>query len=165
MKVNIRETKTQEDIPAKISKAIKKDMPLKKHKWLFNWQELFLEKHAEFYKLTLIDDESAVQGIIMLKVENGKMLFMKNLEISPLNYGSKGKYEKIAGCLIAFACKKSFNLAKGNYNGFLLFESKTDLIQLYINKYRAKRISGKNLYIDQLASKKLIEEYLNINMV
>lgn len=52
MKITIRETKTGNEIPAQILKADKKDMPLKKNGWQFNWRELYRDEETMFYKLT-----------------------------------------------------------------------------------------------------------------
>ena len=66
----------------------------------------------------------------------------------------------MAGCLIAFACRQSFKL-ESNYKGFLTFESKTKLIDWYIEKYNAKIAIGQKIYIEPKDGQKLINEYLN----
>ena len=69
------------------------------------------------------------------------------------------KYDYLAGCLIAFACKESFKL-KVDYKGFLTFMSKTSLIQWYSKKYRAKVGLGHRMYIDSENGLKLIQKNL-----
>ncbi len=73
-----------------------------------------------------------------------------------------GKYDHVVGCLISFAALKSFELGKGNYVGFLVFESKTALIELYQEKYGATLAMGKRMFIDDITAASLIQEYLNI---
>jgi hypothetical protein len=64
--------------------------------------------------------------------------------------------------LIAFACKKSFELGKGHYLGFLSFDSKTELISLYQDKYGATWAMGQKMFIGPANGKKLMEKYLGI---
>jgi len=80
------------------------------------------------------------------------------------NYGSNGKYENIAGCLIAFACFKSVELGKNSYEGYLTFESKTALIDFYRNKYGATLTMGQRMFIDPHIGKKLVKDYLNLEI-
>ncbi len=51
------------------------------------------------------------------------MLIMDLLEIATHNIGKTKKYDDVAACLIAFACRESFTL-EGNYKGYLSFVSK-----------------------------------------
>ena len=89
------------------------------------------------------------------------MLIMDLVEIAPHNIGRKNKrYDYVAGCLIAFACRETFKL-ENNYKGFLTFESKTKLIEWYIENYYAKIAMGQKMYIEPNDGQKLIEEYLN----
>lgn len=89
------------------------------------------------------------------------MLIMELLEIAPHNIGSKSKkYDYVAGCLIAFACRKSFQIV-GDYKGFLTFVSKTELIEWYIAKYGATLTLGQRMYIDSDVGLVLIDKYLN----
>jgi hypothetical protein len=137
-------------------------MPLKKDGWQFTWKKLAKIEGAQFYKITLKESPSKLEGLLMITLINDEMLYMNNLELAPHNYGSKGKYENVAGCLIAFACKKSFELGRGNYLGFLSFDSKTELISLYEEKYGAILAMGQKMFIDPGQGRKLMEKYLNI---
>ena len=163
MKITIRETKTGKEISAQILKANKKDMPLKKDGWQFSWRKLYKDEDAMFFKLVLTKSKE-VQGMLMLKLENDNLLTMKDIEIAPHNFGSKGKFDNVAGCLIAFACLKSFELGKGNYNGFLSFESKTSLIELYEKKYGAIIAWGQRMFFDKITGTLLIEKYLKLSL-
>lgn len=90
------------------------------------------------------------------------MLIMDLLEIAPHNIGQNKRYYNAAACLIAFACRESFKL-ETNYKGYLIFVSKSGLVEFYINKYGANLTFGQKMYFDSNAAKKLIEKYLNFN--
>lgn len=115
---------------------------------------------AKLYKLVL-EDDLTLQGMLMLTLVNDEMLYMNNIEVAPQNYGSQGKYDKVAGCLIAFACLKSFEMGKDYYKGYLTFQSKTDLITFYQKKYGAVIAGGHRMFIEPNVGTQLIEEYLN----
>lgn len=160
MKVQVIDTFNDKKVNASIEKATRKDMPLKKNGWQFTWRTLYKTEGAVFYKLTLEDDE-VIQGMLMLSLMNGEMLYMNNVEIAPHNYGSKGKYENVAGCLIAYGCLKSFELGQNYYKGYLTFQSKTKLIPLYEKKYGAILAMGQRMFIEPKAGLKLIDKYLH----
>jgi len=160
MEIQILEIRKRKKIKALIEKAKSKDMPIKKNGWQFRWRTLYKVEGADFYKLTLKDESSEIQGILMLSVMNEEMLYMNNIEIAPHNIGSKGKYDNVAGCLIAYACQKSFELGKNTYRGYLTFESKTQLIPIYKRKYGAKLAMGQRMFIEPDTGLRLIEQYL-----
>lgn len=99
----------------------------------------------------------------MLSVMYSEMLYMNNIEVVPHNFGKNGKYNHVAGALIAYACMKSFELGKNNYRGYLTFESKTELITLHQNKYKATLAMGQKMFIDPESGLKLMKTYLNLN--
>lgn len=135
------------------------EIPLKKDGWSFNWRELSKEKKSRMFILRTIGLNPSVEGALQLKTEN-EMLIMNVLEIAPHNIGRKNKkYDYVAGCLIAFACKESFKL-KSTYKGFLTFMAKTSLINWYSTKYGASIGLGQRMYIDSGKGLKLINEYL-----
>ncbi|MGK0363645.1 MAG: hypothetical protein ACI85O_000698 [Saprospiraceae bacterium] len=147
-------------VEAEIVKASSKDMPFKKDGWNFNWRSIIKKEETETYVLRLKSNPSAIQGVLHLKKQEG-MLIMELVEIAPHNIGQKSKrYEYIAGCLIAYACKETFKL-ETNYKGFLSFEAKTRLIDWYKEKYYAKIAMGHKMYIEPEDGIVLINEYLN----
>jgi len=146
-------------VKAEIVVPEQNEIPLKKDGWNFNWRQLSKDQNTRMFVLKTIGLNPSVEGALQLKVEN-EMLIMNNLEIAPYNIGRKNKkYDYVAGCLIAFACKESFKL-KGDYKGFLTFMSKTSLMQWYSKKYGAKVGLGQRMYIDSENGLKLIQEYL-----
>lgn len=163
MEVKITEFTTGSDINVIIETANRKDMPARKNGWQFTWRTLYKTEGATFYKLSL-KDSGEVQGMLMLSVMAEEMLYMNNIEVAPHNFGSKGKYENVAGCLIAYACLKSFELGQNNYTGYLTFDSKTKLIPFYEQKYSATWTMGQKMYIAPNIGLKHIEKYLNRKM-
>ncbi len=78
------------------------------------------------------------------------------LELSRENRGDFKVYDRLAGCLIAFACKLSF---KEGFNGFVSLIPKTVLISHYMRKYFFSPM-GAQLYVDGEISITLITDYL-----
>ena len=157
--VYILDTKSSRLIEADIVVAERKNVPLKKNGWNFNWKQLVQEQDAHTFILKTIELPQSVEGALHLKVESG-MLIMDAVEIAPHNIGrNKKRYDYVAGCLIAFACRESFKL-EGSYKGFLTFVSKTNLIKWYSEKYGATLALGQRMFIDSEAGEKLINKYL-----
>jgi len=163
MNIVLRNTKTGKEKKGVISKVSKKYLPLKKDGWQFNWRQLYKIEGAEIYKLSTEENPKIIEGMLMITIFNEEMVFMNNVEVAPHNYGNKGIYKEVAGCLIAFSCIESFERGKGGYNGFLSFDSKTKLIELYQYKYGAKIAMGNKMYFDPIAGKALMRKYLNID--
>lgn len=146
-------------VNAEIVAAERKEAPLKKDGWNFNWRQLIQEENSRTYFLKTIEPLPGIEGALHLKIEN-TMLIMDVLEIAPHNIGQRSKkYDYVAGCLIAFASRESFKL-EGNYKGFLTFVSKTALMKWYSEKYGAVVALGQRMYIDDLVGQWLIKEYL-----
>lgn len=162
MKINILEKKTNLEKKAEIKKIEKKELPLKKDGWNFNWKELYKVEGSIIYKITLDEIPNQIEGILMLTMFNEEILFMNNIELAPHNIGKNKKYDNVAGCLLAYGCRESFEKGKGNYNGFLSFDCKTELIELYQNKYGAAIAMGHKMFFDPESGKQLMKKYLGI---
>ena len=146
-------------IKSEIVPIDKGKIPLKKDGWNFNWRQLSKEKNGQTFFLRTINSPNQVEGALQLKFEYD-MLVMGALELAPQNIGQKNKrYDYVAGCLIAFACRESFKI-EGDYKGFLTFVSKTNLIEWYAKKYGAELALGQRMFIDWENGEKLIEKYL-----
>lgn len=157
--LNILDVANNKLIGAEIIAAELKTVPLIKEGWEFNWRQLAREKDGHTFILKTTESPQSVEGALLLKIGN-EMLIMDTLEIVPHNIGrANKKYDYVAGCLIAFACRESFKL-EGAYQGYLTFFAKTNLIQWYIDKYDAEVASGQQMFIDSETGIKLINEYL-----
>ena len=145
---------------AEISIATKIELPKRKENWKFNWKSLY-EENSMIYKLNYEED---IQGLLKMSLVEEGYYEMKNLELSPKNYGSKGKYGKVTGCLLAYACLLTFELNPGKYQGFLSFKSKGELITHYESMYRAELVFRDRMIISPPNGIQLIKEYLNIEI-
>ncbi len=155
----ILETANNRLVEAEIILAKSNDMPLKKDDWNFNWRQLFKEHNTQTFILRTKQPPHSIEGVLHLMSEN-EMLVMDVLEIAPGNIGRRNKkYDNVAGCLVAFACRESFKI-EGAYKGYLTFVSKTNLIEWYINKYGAEKALGQRMFIDPAAGLSLIGKYL-----
>jgi len=159
VQVKIKNRRSKE-FTAQLETFEKADLKLLNKDWKFNWRELYKAK-ALFFKI-ILDEE--IQGIIKLEEENEAYYVLKNIEVAPWNYGSNGKYRNIADILISYACLKSFELNKGNYNGFLVFTSKGTLIEYYQEKYQAELIFRERMIINPKKGKQLILSNLKIDL-
>ncbi len=152
-------TKTKKRVKCSIVKLKTDKVPKKREGWKFNWHKALKESPKSTY--VLVDKEvNQIQGALQLKQDKG-MLIMELLELSPQNIGKKGKYQNVAGCLIAYACRESIKL-KTEYKGFVTFVSKTELIGWYKTKYFATQAIGQRMYIDPTSGNKLIKRYLEV---
>lgn len=127
---------------------------LKKNGWRFNWRSEFKYEDRELYKL-IVKSETNVQGLISLQpVEN--FIEMHLIETAPHNYGSTKKYRGVAGNLVAFACKMSFD---AGFEGFVGFTAKTQLINHYIETLGAELIFRNRMGISGDSAKRLVNSY------
>jgi len=153
-------------IEVEIVRATYADLPLVKDKWKFNWRLEFKNTDVEIYVLRQLGKSGReTEAIISLKLVtlNGKKhehIKINLLEVAPHNYRSNGQYSRVAGCLIAYGCEMSFTV-NNNYKGWLMFEAKTEIIDLYKNKYGAEATNLPLMCFSAKASMVLIEEYLN----
>ena len=165
MDVKLIDIVSGQEVSGIILPAEKADMPLKKQGWKFSWKQLYGIEGATYYKLCLKENVSEIQGLIMLTLMNQVMLYLNNIEVAPHNYGSGGRYENVAGGLLAYGCLQSFELGKDHYEGFLSFDSKTELIPLYVEKYGATHVMGQKMFFDPDAGRDLMKKYLNRSFI
>jgi len=105
-------------------------MPLKKDGWKFDWNKQIKANSTKTYVLKLKEHPHSIEGVLQLRIASD-MLIMDLIEVATHNFGSSNKkFDHVAGCLIAFACRESFKI-EGNYRGFLTFVSKTKLVEWY----------------------------------
>ncbi|MFZ4799942.1 MAG: hypothetical protein ACOYMA_20800 [Bacteroidia bacterium] len=81
---------------------------------------------------------------------------MNLLESAPFNIGKDKLYEGVAGNLVAYACKLSFQYG---FEGFVAFTSKTQLISHYEETLGAFHIGGHRMIITTDSAKILVEKY------
>jgi hypothetical protein len=139
---------------AEISLVKRRDLTVSVRKRFdFDWSK---ERDYEIYKITLVGHDT-ILGLMSLQViEQESRIEIKLLESAKENIGRKKMYDRVAGCLIAFACKLSFN--KG-FDGLISLIPKTVLVAHYIRKYQMLPM-GSHLAIKRDNALVLIQEYL-----
>lgn len=153
---SIENSITGDSFKTQVLELTSKDIKsLKKPDWLFDWKAAFKQSDKIVYKLIIADNANIIQGLISLQ-DRGDHIFMPLIESNKFNRGSKKVYFGVPGNLVAFACKLSFD--KG-YGGYVLFESKTKLIEHYQKSLGAHILFGNFMAIDTKAATKLIEQY------
>lgn len=103
----------------------------------------------------VIEGESIIQGLISLQpFEN--YIEMHLIETAPHNYGKLKKYMGVAGNMVAFACKMSYEYGFGGNLGFM---AKTRLIRHYIDAFGAEILFKNRMSISGKSAEKLVNSY------
>jgi len=133
--------------------------------WRFNFSKHSKKKDCETYILTTEKTPEIVEGCLIINTTNHYQVYMAFVEVAPHNKGKDKKYDRVAGCLIAFACRQSFIHEKEGYLAFDVREenkqNEIKLMTLYSQKYNAVRLEDSTtMIILPEGSEKLIDEYL-----
>lgn len=131
---------------------------LKKNGWNFDWKSELNNELNEVYKLTIINNPDIIQGLISIKKEDDH-IFINLLENAPFNVGKTKLYVGVAGNLVAYICKLSFQYG---FEGFVAFTAKTQLIKHYENTLGAYHFGGHKMIIPTHSAKLLVEKYFKI---
>ena len=127
---------------------------LKKDGWNFDWDKSF---GAISQKIAYLDDDK-IQGLVEFEeVPSSLYNIIYRIELAPENIGKNKRIDNIAGTLFAYVAKDSLD---AGFEGFVVFDSKTILLDHYVKKYGAQVLFGNRLYFDTKASKALIKKYL-----
>jgi hypothetical protein len=81
---------------------------------------------------------------------------MNLIESAQFNRGEDRMYEGVAGNLVAFACRLSF---QRGHEGYIAFHSKTQLIEHYSKTLKAKHHGNMLMVIDTHAAIELVDRY------
>jgi hypothetical protein len=136
--------------------AVKEGRQIKKLDSAFNWNEELKITSNKVYKLTTLNNPTIIHGLICL-TDKQDHIFMPLIESAKFNKGNKKLYRGVAGNLVAFACKTSFE--KG-YDGIVSFIAKTQLIEHYKASLGAKLFGGGNrMFIDTKEAYSLVKQY------
>jgi hypothetical protein len=130
----------------------------KKTGWQFDWKFELKQPERDVYKLTIVNNQSVIQGLISLEVK-ADHVYMHLVESAPFNKGKTKIYTGVPGNLVAFACKLSF---QRGHEGNISFISKTQLIQHYTDTLGAIHFGGRLMIINSTAALKLINKYFPI---
>lgn len=154
---SIENTVSGDSFQTEISTFTTKDLKqsAKKSGWQFNWKQELANNTREVYKLTIVNNPHIIQGLISftIKVDH---IYMNLIESAPFNLGRNKIYDGVAGNLVAFACKVSF---QRGFNGFLSFTAKTKLIEHYEKTLGAYHFGNNLMILETKASLILVEKY------
>ena len=129
----------------------------KKNGWLFDWKLELQYPERDVYKLTIVNNQTIIQGLISLEVKSDHV-YMHLVESAPFNKGKAKIYSGVPGNLVAFACKLSF---QRGHEGNVAFISKTQLINHYVESLGAIHFGGRLMIIDTSAALKLMNRYFS----
>ncbi|MCD9189551.1 MAG: hypothetical protein LUM44_24295 [Pyrinomonadaceae bacterium] len=153
---SIENSLTGEIFDTEITKITRQDKRLiKKSDWVFDWHLELKVSFKEVFKLTTLNNFDIIQGLIALE-DKKDHIFIHLLESAKFNKGKDKLYLGVAGNLVAFACKISF---EKNYEGFVAFDSKTALIKHYERSLGAKYFRGQRMFIETRAAEQLVVKY------
>ncbi len=154
---SIQNTISGDSFSTEVSLLTKADLKqiTKKNGWGFNWKIEFDNKIKEIYKLTIVNNSNIIQGLLSLTMETDHVL-MNLVESAPFNIGKKKLYEGVAGNLVAYACKVSF---QNGFEGFVAFDAKTKLIQHYEKTLGAYSFGGQRMIIPTQPAQILFDKY------
>ncbi|WP_276388983.1 hypothetical protein [Eudoraea chungangensis] len=168
MNVKILELATKSEIKSQIYLITKNKskLPSLNEGWRFNFNKYSKRKEYETYILTTDKTPEIIEGCLIIDTKSPYQVYMAFVEVSPHNRGNRKRYDRVTGCLIAFACKQSFIQGKEGYVAFDVHEEKEEneikLMKLYSQKYNAVRMENSTtMIILPEGSEKLINEFLN----
>ncbi len=138
-----------------ISKAENEDFKLlTKKRFSFSWKAF--KNLATVFKLQIKGEEDILGVIGLIDWPGEKRVEIKLLASSAENIGREKHYSRIAGCLIAFACRQA--VTKYGAEACVSLVPKTKLIGHYMGKYHMHN-AGWHLYLDGTNLIKLLKEY------
>ena len=154
---SILNTISGDSFQTEVSRFTLKDskQAIKKNGWDFDWKTELKNDVNEVYKLTIINNPEIIQGVMSVRKESDHV-FMNLLENAPFNIGRNKLYEGVAGNLVAYACKLSFQYG---FDGFVAFTAKTKLIDHYETSLGAYHFGGHRIIIETHAARLLVEKY------
>ncbi|MFT3793291.1 hypothetical protein [Flavobacterium sp.] len=150
------------------AKAVGATLPSVVDGWRFNFKKHSKSAGFETYVLVKEDTPNIIEGCLIFEMKNKTEPYMAFVEIAPHNQGKEKEYERVAGCLIAFACRLSFMKGDDVYRGWLAFdvleeqkEDEVKLMAMYSKKYKALKFGETSMVIPPDGGQKLIDEFLN----
>jgi hypothetical protein len=167
MNVKIIRVADKEFVDAEIIKGKSNKLPTFQDGWRFDFSKH--SKSIDTYSYILVCEETndVAEGCLIYKMKAKIEPYMAFIENAPHNIGENKKYDLIAACLIAFACRLSFIHGIGDYKGWLAFdvqeetkENQKKLMLMYSKKYYARKFSETTMLIMPEDGERLIEKYL-----
>ena len=168
MKVKIVKVDDGQKIAALIRKPGKTTLPSFTDGWRFNFNKHSRNKNYETYVLVCEETPEKIEGCLIFEMKGKVEPYMAYIEVAPHNRGRTKQNDRVAGCLVAFACRLSFTYGEGPYKGYLIFdvfeqnkEDEVKLMAVYSQKYGALKFTETTMVIIPDTGEKLIEQFLN----
>jgi hypothetical protein len=154
---SIQNTISGDSFQTEVSSFTTKDLKqtTKKNGWNFNWKKELSNNVREVYKLTIVNNPDIIQGVISFTVKTDH-IYLDLIESAPFNLGRNKIYEGVAGNLVAFACKVSF---QRGFDGFCSFTAKSKLIKHYEKTLGAYHFGNHLMILETKASSILVNKY------
>lgn len=127
----------------------------RKNGWNFNWKTEPDNNTREVYKLTIADNPNIIQRLINFAI-NADHVYTDLPENAPFNLVRNTLYEGVAGNLVAYACKISF---QHGFDSYISFTAKTRLFEHYQKTLHAITFGGQLMIINILAANISIDKY------
>lgn len=150
-----------------IRKGNVKEMPSMQTGWQFNFNKHIKLPNSQTYVLVTEEKPDIIEGCLVFQMQDKVVPYLAYVEIAPHNKSKPKRYDFVAGCLIAYACKLSFDQGKNHHQGYLTFdvmeekeEDQIKLMELYSTKYKAFKVAETTMLIIPKDGKALIELYL-----
>jgi hypothetical protein len=128
---------------------------LTKKRYHFPWKGW--KGKADLFKLCISGDEDILGVMALIDVPGDKRIEIKLLAVSVENTGNKKKYEGIAGCLIAYACREA--VKKYADQACVSLVPKTKLKAHYLDKYNMID-GGKQIFLEGKPLMNIVIKYL-----
>lgn len=148
---------TGDSFPTSIVLLSKDELKIlnKKTGWVFDWKSEFKFPERDVYKLTIVNNQNIIQGLLSLQIKNDHV-YIHLIESAPFNKGRVKVYSGIPANLVAFACQLSF---QRGHDGNVSFISKSQLVKHYEESLGAVHFGGRLMIIEKEAAIKLINNY------
>lgn len=121
-------------------------------RFAFDWRE----PKGSIFKLVQRGSQEILGLVSLIEQKEKESVEIELLEVSKENQGKDKQKDRIAGCLIAYACRLSVKLG---FDGWVYLFPKTELMKHYHTKYGFIPF-GVCMASDDLNSQKLIKTYL-----
>jgi hypothetical protein len=130
---------------------------LTKGRYSFRWKAL--KGEADIYK-SQIEKEEDILGVMgLVDVPEEERIEIKLLANSKENQGRNKIYDRVAGCMIAFACNLAAKKYKNDAGVSLI--PKTNLIRHYMEKY-GMADGGRQLLLEKGALDNILNKYFYV---
>jgi hypothetical protein len=130
---------------------------LTKRRYSFRWKAL--KGVAEIYKLQIEEEEDILGVMGLVDVPEEKRIEIKLLANAKENKGRNKVYDRVAGCLITFACDRAAEKYEGDACVSLV--PKTNLVKHYMHKYHMAH-KGRQLCLEKEALYYILNKYFYV---